>query len=101
MSYIYVVQKTCINKGIVQYNRAPLAAGTTYDKAASCAKGWRDYILKYGNDPWFSEFRPEELIGWEQFHAYVVGSRNKETQIVFQIYSVPEIVNEVWQVWPD
>lgn len=91
MDYIYVVQKSYINDFRISYERNPIAASDDYEIVVAYVKGLRDYILRYG-DYELREYELSELVAWDGYNYYAVGSSDRKDRIVFRIQAVPKLV---------
>lgn len=91
MDNIYVIQKGCVNNSQISYERNPIAASDDYKTVVDYVKGLRDYILKYG-DSELCEYDPSELVAWDGYNYYAVGSSDRKDRIIFRIQVVPKLI---------
>lgn len=92
LNYIYVVRKGYVNGAYSQisYERNPIAASDDYETVVTHAKDLRDYILKYGDSELY-EYDPSELVAWDGYNYYTVGSNDQKDRIIFRIQMVPKL----------
>lgn len=91
LNYIYVVQKCYIHDLLISYERNPITASDDYETVVAYVKYLRDHILKNG-DYELCKYDPSELVAWDGYNYYAVGSSDRKDRIVFRIQMVPKLV---------
>ena len=90
LNYIYVVQKCYIHDSRISYERDPITASDDYEAVVAYVKSLRDYILKHGDCDLY-EYDPSELVAWDGYNYYAVGSSDRKDRIVFRIKMVSKL----------
>lgn len=91
MDYIYVIQKGYVDDQRISYERNPIAASDDYETVITYVKSLRDYILKHG-DYELCEYDVSELVAWDGYNYYAVGSSDRKNRIIFRIQMVPKLI---------
>lgn len=98
MDYIYVVQKGYVDDSRISYDRNPIAASDDYETVVAYVKDLRDYILTYG-DSELCKHDPSELVAWDGYNYYAVGSSDRTDRIIFRIQMVPKLITKQTHIY--
>lgn len=91
MDYIYIVQKGYVDGQQISYERNLIAASDDYKTVVAYIKSLRDYILEHGAYE-LRDYDPSELVAWDGYNYYAVGSSDQKDRIIFRIKAVPKLV---------
>ena len=94
-SYIYVLIKGYCHNSDIHYDENPLAASDNYQSIVEYAKKCRDDILQKGDpdlyDSCFKAYPPKDLVSWDGYNYYTVGTNDRKDRIIFRIKIVKRI----------
>lgn len=94
-AYTFVLIKGYCHDSRTYYDIDPLAASDNYQNIVEYAKKCRDDILQKGDsdlyDSCFVEYPPKDLVSWDGYNYYTVGTNDRKDRIIFRIKIVKRI----------